>query len=186
MSAAGQPLRSKKGGAKQSAPRAQRELARACPRLVPPRERLVPGVGVEPTRLSSVDFESTASANSATRATGASAETGKRPRPCPRQIHAGQFGTGDWSVVVAVSCSNRSAVFQPPPRAIRALEKRPSANFLNAPPVRASFPELPVLFGKPQFAVQVGKGTGVQIPVPFLFLAGAHGGAERPAVEVRS
>lgn len=31
--------------------------------------KLVPGVGVEPTRLSSVDFESTASANSATRAT---------------------------------------------------------------------------------------------------------------------
>lgn len=30
--------------------------------------KLVPGVGVEPTRLSSVDFESTASANSATRA----------------------------------------------------------------------------------------------------------------------
>ena len=28
----------------------------------------MPGVGVEPTRLSSVDFESTASANSATRA----------------------------------------------------------------------------------------------------------------------
>jgi hypothetical protein len=30
--------------------------------------KVVPGVGVEPTRLSSVDFESTASANSATRA----------------------------------------------------------------------------------------------------------------------
>ena len=29
---------------------------------------MVPGVGVEPTRLASVDFESTASANSATRA----------------------------------------------------------------------------------------------------------------------
>lgn len=36
--------------------------------LVSPLKTLVPGVGVEPTRLSSVDFESTASANSATRA----------------------------------------------------------------------------------------------------------------------
>jgi hypothetical protein len=37
------------------------------------RKSLVPGVGVEPTRLSSVDFESTASANSATRAFGGEA-----------------------------------------------------------------------------------------------------------------
>ena len=36
--------------------------------LSDPLENVVPGVGVEPTRLSSVDFESTASANSATRA----------------------------------------------------------------------------------------------------------------------
>ncbi len=35
---------------------------------VSPLGKMVPGVGVEPTRLSSVDFESTASADSATRA----------------------------------------------------------------------------------------------------------------------
>ncbi len=40
-------------------------------------QKMVPGVGVEPTRLSSEDFESTASANSATRAWIAKANLGK-------------------------------------------------------------------------------------------------------------
>jgi hypothetical protein len=48
----------------------QRKAANLCT-----SEKLVPGVGVEPTRLSSVDFESTASANSATRARQASKAT---------------------------------------------------------------------------------------------------------------
>lgn len=40
-------------------------------------EGMVPRVGVEPTRLASVDFESTASANSATRATARARKVGR-------------------------------------------------------------------------------------------------------------
>lgn len=47
-------------------------------RGLPSPLRLVPGVGIEPTRLSSVDFESTASANSATRATVRARKLGRR------------------------------------------------------------------------------------------------------------
>ncbi len=44
---------------------------------------MVPGVGIEPTRLASADFESAASANSATRATGMESDSKASPLARP-------------------------------------------------------------------------------------------------------
>ena len=69
--------------------------------------RRVPGVGVEPTRLSSVDFESTASANSATRASKIS-ENEKGSASCPRNFRSKLFLPPPGVVAVSLPSPTRS------------------------------------------------------------------------------